>query len=145
MSRTHYADIASALDSQLNDLGELVSWENRHFTPPTDGTLYIRQTNLSGETTQADLGRDGQDYTIGIYQVDVIAPFGKGKAALYAMSDQVADQFKRGTSLTYNGVVVRVRQVVREPLVIDQQTAILPISIYYETYTRTRDTSLVIV
>jgi hypothetical protein len=135
---THYADIASALDSALNALGRVVAWENRHFTPPTDGTLYLRQTNLSGDTSQADLGASGQDYSIGIYQIDVIAPFGKGKAALYTLADTVADSFKRGTTATYNGVTVRVRNVMRDPMVIDQQQAMIPVVVYYEAYTAAR-------
>ena len=145
MSRTHYSDIASALDANLDAMGEVVAWENRHFTPATDGSLHLRQYNLPATTVLADLGRDGQDYRTGIYQIDVVGITGKGKAAIYALADQVADQFRRGTSLTYNGVVVRVTSVERSALVIEEKFAFIPLSIEYETYTRTRDTSLVIV
>ena len=135
---THYSDIASALDNQLNLMGENVAWENRHFTPPTDGTLYLKQSNLPNDTNQADLGTNGTDYTIGIYQVDVIAPTGKGKAAIYALADQVADQFKRGTVMVYNSITVRIMAVSRAQMLIDEQNAIIPISVEYETYTPTR-------
>jgi len=134
---THYSDIASALDTQLNLLGETVAWENRHFTPPTSG-LYLMQFNIPASTTQADLGTNGTDYTVGIYQVSVVGVFGKGKAAIYTLSDSVADQFKRGTVMTYNGTTVRVKTVERAPMLIDEQSAIIPISVTYETYTTAR-------
>jgi len=93
---------------------------------------------LPAATVLADLGRDGQDYTTGIYQIDVVGIAGKGKAAIYTLADQVADQFKRGTSLTYNGVVVRVSSVERAALIIEDKFAFIPLSIEYEAYTAAR-------
>lgn len=135
---THYSDIASALDSHLNEMALNTSWENRHFKPPTDGSLYIKQTNIPNETIQGDLGTNGTDYTIGLYQIDVIAPFGKGKSAVYTLADQVADKFKRGVTMTYNSITVRVQAVSRAPMLIDEQNAIIPITVEYETYTPAR-------
>jgi len=135
---THYSDISAALDGRLDALGELVAWENRHFEAPTDDTLFLRQTNLAGDTVQAELGTNGQDFSIGIYQVDIIGTFGKGKAPLYALSDAVCDHFARGQVMTYNGIKVRVRGNKRGAMVTDEQQAMIPVEIFYEAYTAAR-------
>ena len=135
---THYSDIASALDARLDAMGETVAWENIRFVPATDGSLHLRQHNMPASTMQSDLGASGQDYTTGLYQIDVVGIAGKGKAAIYTLADQVADQFKRGTSLTYNGVVVRVSSVERTALIIEDKFAFIPLSIEYEAYTAAR-------
>ena len=109
-----FTDISAALDGRLNTLADSppVAWENKEYTP-TKSTLYLRPTNLAGSTTQSSLGTSGEDMNEGVYQVDVFAPAGRGKKAANDAADGVADHFKRGTDLTYNGRTVRVRSVSR--------------------------------
>ena len=78
---TIFADISSALDSRLNNLAgsSPIAWENTVFTPVKD-TLYLRPTILPALTTQAALGTSGIDEYIGIYQIDIFAPSGKGRS-----------------------------------------------------------------
>lgn len=110
-----FLDISAALDTQLNTMSGLppVAWENRGYTPVV-GTLYIRPTLISGDVVQATLGDAGTDMNVGIYQVDIFAEAGKGKNEALVMADKIADQFKRGTDLTYNSRTVRVRNVSRQ-------------------------------
>ena len=145
MSRTHYSDIASALDGHLDGMNHNVAWENRHFKPPTDGSLYLRQYNMPVSTRIADLGSDANDYTVGIYQVDVVGIAGKGKAAIYELADKVADHFRTGVRVQYNGISVRITQVERAAITIDERSAFMPITVYYESYTRSRNPNLVII
>lgn len=135
-----FTDISAALDSNLNDMPSLppVAWENKSFTP-TMGTLYIRPTNIPGDSVQATLGDSGTDQNIGIYQVDVFAEAGMGKNAALDMADQIGDQFKRGTDLVYNGRTVRIRSASRK---VGQNNVDgwyqVPVEITYISYTTPR-------
>ena len=110
-----FLDISAALDSNLNSMvgKPPIAWENSGYEP-TVGTLYARPTLIAGESTQATLGDSGTDMNIGIYQVDVFAEAGQGKNEALVMADLIADQFKRGTVLTYNSRTVRVNNVSRQ-------------------------------
>ena len=134
-----FNDISTALDTRLSVMTGLppVAWENVEYEPVV-GTLYLRPTNISGDTNQATLGTSGQDMTIGIYQVDVIAQAGRGKSTALLMADKVANQFKRGTDLTSNGRVVTVVSVQRAVSSQDSGWYIIPVEIIYKSFTDAR-------
>jgi len=135
-----FLDISAALDYQLSIMAGLppVAWENKTYDPVI-GTLYVRPTLLPGETTQATLGAQGEDQNIGIYQVDVFAPAGTGKNAAIVMADTIANHFKRGSDLVYNGRTVRIRNVSR---LVGTNNADgwyqIPIEILYISFTTAR-------
>ena len=106
-----FLNIGSALDKHLNDMvGKPdVAWENKKFKP-VNGELYLRPTNIQGETTAIT---SGQDETIGIYQVDIFAPVGDGKYEPLIMADKIANQFKQDSTLPYNSQLVKIRNVSR--------------------------------
>ena len=139
---TAYRDI-SALSVNLNVYAAAnsisVAWENKKFNPVT-GTKYIRETLLPADTVQAELGTTGMDETLGIYQVDIFAPTDSdlGKSEAINIADGVADQFIRGSSLTYNGVNVRIRNVSRGSGTVDGAWFIVPIFISFRSYTTAR-------
>lgn len=134
-----FSDIQSALDNHLNGMSSLppVAWENRAFEP-TQGTLYVRQTNLQGDTIQATLGESGEDETVGVYQIDIFSPQGEGKKEGIDMSDAIANRFKRGTVMTYNGVNVTVRSVSRGASINSDGWFQIPITIVYRVHTAAR-------
>lgn len=134
-----FLDISAALDGQLNTMVGLppVAWENVTYEPVM-GTLYLRPTNIPGDTTQATMGDSGQDFTIGIYQVDVFAPSGGGKNSAVVMADLVADQFKRGSDLTYNTRVVTVTSARRGVASQEDGWYMLPVEIVYKSFTTAR-------
>ena len=136
---TVFRDIDAALVAQLNSMAGKppIAWENSAYEPVL-GTLYIRAYNLFGDTTQATLGDAGEDMTIGIFQLDIFAEAGKGKKAAMDMADTVADQFKRGTDLTYNGVTVTVRTVQRRTANITGGWYQLPVEVVYRAHTAAR-------
>ena len=133
---TFFNDIQGALRSRLVTLpgSPPVAWENVDYAPNSN-VLFLRATSLPGETTQACIGDAGLDDHIGIFQVDVFIPDGKGRST---WPDTVADHFKRGTRLTLNGVVVTISTVSISSAAKDENFYIVPISITYQAFTQAR-------
>ena len=136
---TTFSDISAALDSQLNTLtgSSPIAWPSTVFKP-TKSTLYLRGTNLPASTEQAGLGTNGLDEHLGIYQVDVYAPAGKGRGPAEVKADAIADHFKRGTDLLYNGVTVRLGNVSRNAGIIDDDRYVISVSINYSAHVAPR-------
>jgi len=135
-----FRDILYCLDAHLKTLVPLppVAWENKNYKPVKD-TLYLRPTILPAETVQATLGDNGTDSNSGIYQIDVFTPSGKGIKAAIEMADKIANLFKRGTYITYNGRTVRVKSVGRERSSNDDNGwYIVPVVITYISFTEAR-------
>ena len=110
---TTFLDVSAALDNQLENMTGLpsVAWPNRKFTPSV-GTIYIRPTQLMGDSVPATFD---DDQNIGIYQIDIFAPAGGGKTDIQAMADLIADRFKPDTEMTYNNVIVKVKKASQKP------------------------------
>ena len=136
---SEYVDLSAALDGRLNSMPGSwnIAWENRPFTP-VDDELYLRPTLLTGQTVGATIGADGTDDSVGIYQVDVFAPVGKGKKKAIETADLIADRFKPVTELTYGAVTVRAVRVSRAPAKTEQGRYRIPVEVTYQTYTTKR-------
>ena len=136
---TVFADISSALDSRLNTLtGQSpIAWENTAYIP-VKNTLYLRPTILPASTIQAGLGTSGLDEYIGIYQIDIFAPAGKGRGEAEIKADAVADHFKRGTDLSKNGKTVRLGDVSRNSGIRSEDRFIISLSINYMAHVTPR-------
>ena len=134
-----FLDISAALDDRLNNMASLppVAWPNLKYEP-TKGTLYLRPTLLPAETFGETLGSGGTDNNSGIYQVDVFSPADAGKNAAYVMADNIAEQFKPVTELTYNGRLVRCISVSIGATIADDDRFVLPVSIRYLALTTKR-------
>jgi len=133
---TVFNDIQAALDNRLNTIsgGYDIAWPNVPYEPTANET-YLRPTFLPAATEQVGLGDTGLDRTDAIYQVDVFTGAGSGRTAI---PDSVADHFKRGTTLTYNGTNVRISGVSILPATIDGSWQIVPVSINFYSYTDAR-------
>ena len=128
-----FTDISAALDARTNSLSLPTAWENIAFQPVT-GTLYIRPTLMPADTVQAGLGSSGLDEHLGIYQIDIIAPSANGKGTATIKADAIADHFKRGLVLTYNGVNVRLSKTSRGLGKRDEAWYVIPIFITYQSF-----------
>jgi len=104
--------IESALNAQLNTLSLPTSWENRKFSA-VKGTLWIRPTFIPGQSKAAAIGVNAQDRITGIYQVDVFAPADDGVFTGGQQVNVIETAFKRGTSLVFGGVTVKINKVWR--------------------------------
>jgi|TARA_R110000822_G_scaffold59380_5_gene148250 hypothetical protein len=136
---TVFSDISAALDSQLNTLtgSSPVAWENTVYKP-IKNTLYLRPTHLPAPTVQAGLGTTGIDEYLGLYQIDVFAPAGTGRGIAEAKADVIANHFKRGTDLLYNGVYVRLGNVSRNAGLIDEDRFVISVTINYTAHVAPR-------
>ena len=134
-----FNDIQAVLHSHLNTMAGKppIAWENSNFEPTT-GTLWARATLLSGASTQATLGTDGEDSNVGVFQVDVFSPIDEGHSEAVTMADTIADHFKRGTYLTYNSRTIRVRSVSRGAAGRDNNWYQIPVEINYIAHTQAR-------
>lgn len=136
-----FLDISAALDVNLNTLATAnsidVAWENEGYTPVT-GIAYLRATLLPADTAGVGMADNSSDEHLGIYQVDVFTPTDDGKGQAVNLADDIADQFKRGTELTYNGVTVRIKTVSRSSGSRDGSWFIVPVSIQYYSFTTSR-------
>lgn len=132
---TYFNDMQAALDTHLDSMDSTpIAWPNVPYEPSA-GTVFLRPNFLPTETVQASLGSAGKDETNAIYQVDVVFPRGSGRTTL---TDTIADHFKRGTVLTYNGTSLRVRSVSMGPAILDGAWTFVPVSIDVQTYTGAR-------
>lgn len=132
---TFFNDMQAALDARLDSMDSTpVAWPNIPYEPQ-GGTTYVRPQFLPAETVQASMGESGKDETNAIYQVDVVFPRGAGRTTL---PDTIADHFKRGTVLSYNGLSLRVRSVSIGPAILDGAWTFVPVSIDVQTYTGAR-------
>ena len=100
--------IHAGLDKKLNDaaLGS-VKWPNRKFTK-TIGTPFYLAHFLPNKPRQSTLGTTGTNRITGIYQVTIKGEVDKGKKPIEDRAEAVVTLFKRGTSITYVGVVIRI-------------------------------------
>ena len=136
---TFFADINAALDSRLSSLagGSPIAWSNTVYKP-IKGTLYLKVDNLPSAVEQAGLGNNGLDEYRGIYQVTVFAPAGQGRGIADAKADAIADHFKRGTVLVYNGLSVRLGNVSRNAGFIDGDRFVVAVSVNYYAHVAPR-------
>jgi len=135
-----FLDISAALDGHLNTMTSAppVAWANIDYTP-TVGTLYVRPSLLPADTIQATLGDSGTDMNQGIYQIDVFAPANKGKNEAMVMADLIANRFKRGTDLAYNGRNIRVKSVSQAVATVNPDGYFqVPVKIIYISFTEAR-------
>ena len=133
---TYFSDIEAAFTVKMNGLADrpAVAWPNVKFEP-NGKKPYLRISVIPAETVQASLGATGKDETNGICQVSCFVPAGTGKSDL---PDIIADHFKRGTVLVYNGTRIRLRSPSIGVSVVDGAFYFVPVSIPYQTFTEAR-------
>lgn len=94
-------DIAAALAARLGEWADAegipVAWENVPFTPPSDG-FYLAVHDMPATPRTLDLGLRCRIYS-GVYQINVVAPVGKGRTDVVALADRVAELFPEGRRL----------------------------------------------
>lgn len=109
-----------------------VAWEGVDFTPPTDGSGWLRVQNFPAVLGQIDLGSAGQNRLTGRVQIDVFWPLGVGIFAPWAVAELIVTHFKRGTTMTQGGQVVKVFEppLIRASLTDDRFVQI-PVDVIY--------------
>lgn len=113
-----FAEIQAALDSRLATLASSpsVAWENVRYTP-TEGTTYLRPTNLPGAFSSVGLASGDTERTEGFYQVDVFAPAGNGPGAALTVADNIAAHFSKYLQLTDGDTTVTLGVPAIDPAI----------------------------
>jgi hypothetical protein len=134
-----FLNIGGALDARLANMANLpsVAWQNLGFDPDLNA-LYLRPTHLPAPTVQAALGTSGLDRYQGVYQIDVFALSGTGRGSSEVQADLIADHFKRGTDLSYSGIIVRTGDVSRGAGRSEENRFVISIFINYLAYVAPR-------
>lgn len=114
MSRFLEAQVA--LDKRLNAMTGLppIARENVQYKP-TEGTLYIRPTNLPAGSAAVGIANTDSIRTVGIYQIDVFAPMGEGIGPALVVADAIAEHFSRGARLVNGDSTVVLGIPAQEP------------------------------
>lgn len=131
---TKYSDLQGALSKHLNTLTDLpIVWENTEYTT-TVGSPYLRTWLNSYPTQNSSLGPQGFSEYNGIFQVDCYYPIGSGWGSARAKADTICSLFKRGTTVTYNKIEVRIWRSYPEAALTDGDWYRIPISIHYSSW-----------
>jgi len=135
MEAQHKAEIA--LNMQLDTNAEhIVLYTN---TPQglDPNQIYLQGRHLAGTKTQAGLGDDGWNRLNGLFRIFLWYPkndrsFGQYEAHLEA--GDLIDAFKRGTYLTYDGVVVRCENAQRTTDIDIDSWYVVPVEVTWFAY-----------
>jgi len=133
--------IESALLNRLNALVLSpvlpVSLPNVTFVPPTAGPNvgWLRGTFLPAKSFPLGVDYEGNNQHYGIFQVDVFYGQGSGDLAPGRIAASVIQWFKRGTVLTKDGFVARIKDIPsRGQTIKDDPWVMIPVSIPYLAY-----------
>lgn len=133
---TIFNDIQMAFENHLQSMVGVpdIAYPNDGYEP-AQGSEYVEAHKMPIASEQASLGASGKDRNFGIFQITVKIPKGDGESLL---SDQIADQFKRGTVLTKNGTITRVVSVSVSQGFSSEAWYSVPITISFRSYTGAR-------
>lgn len=137
MASTADAIILDGLCSHLGDLtlspDLQVAWPDRDMDdPPAAG--YLRVTFLPNVTTQEELGDDGRNRHMGLFQVSVMWPEGQGSITPLDLAGDIIAHFKRGTVITQDGVQIHIdKPPYLSPRLKDTPYSQYPVTISYRS------------
>lgn len=111
----HYELSAAARAAFLSKYRDFPHYmENRNFTPPKDGGMWLRFNYIEGDTLYLSIDRKCKSY-IAIVQIGVVFPPGSGVDEARLKAKEIADFFKDGKMLNvgyiFDGAIVH--QIVK--------------------------------
>ena len=124
--------IINTLNTRLAQLSPLppVAWPNVPFTPSI-GTLWLRADLLPADSALETI--QGSEEHVGVYQVSVFAPLGRGTGSAMVQADAVADHFAADRDLSG----LRIRSISVGQPIREESWLVVPVSIEYRVhYTR---------
>lgn len=127
-------DITTALEAMLgawaDGEGVPVAWDNIQFDPPADA-LYLVSHDLPARPYSIDLAGGCRVYP-GVYQVNVVAPVGSGKAHAKALARRIAALFPENQEIPGDGFTAWVTAPPTiYPGIPDGVSYTVPVSISY--------------
>ena len=114
-------DVERTLNYQLNSFVSSynidIAYTNVPYEPK-EGTDYIKVDFLPATNVPAAIGLLSQNRIVGIYQF-TINTNSDGKAKVKTIIDTLKTFFKRGTTIIYNGIKVRITKFAIGPYLDD--------------------------
>lgn len=108
-----------------------IAFEDVVYTPPADGSPYLKAYLLPGNTDSEDLAGAHKSYR-GIFQVSVVTKAGAGRGPAGQIAEELATLFPNNLALTKTGFTVYVRTPTSNaPAISSDTTSALPVSFEY--------------
>jgi hypothetical protein len=83
-----------------------ISWANVEYDPVI-GTTYLKADFIPATSASVGIGVDTPNRITGFFQVSIVTTANEGKARANEIAAQLKTYFKRGITLSHNGVDVR--------------------------------------
>tara|TARA_R100001086_G_C11828917_1_gene256139 strand:- start:182 stop:589 length:408 start_codon:yes stop_codon:yes gene_type:complete len=130
-----YDDIRKTLEVTLNSISGLpqVIWENTNVNPTT-GTTFIRPTVIPVTREPAHRGLNPQMYYTGLFRLDCFVDEGNGPAEADTIANTLIEAFEATTDITYDSVIVSIRNAERQQGIKDGAWYIVPVLISWYIY-----------
>lgn len=113
----------------IDGLPSIIAWQNRAFTPPTDGAIWMRETLLVAFDSRVAVGLVQSG---GEYRVDLFGPDNAGTEQLEDLSRKLTTSFVPGLVLYQDGRdSLEVLSTSRTPRRRDGIWGHLPVSIVW--------------
>jgi hypothetical protein len=105
-----------------------VAYQDVPFTAPD---TYLAAYLLPATTEGADIGGAHRAF-VGVFQVSIITPAGKGRGAAEGIADEIAALFPKGLKLLRSGLIIHVQTPCSsvQPIT-DSTSSTLPVSFQY--------------
>lgn len=112
-----------------------VAYENVDFTPPTDGSTYLRCNLMPAQSDSQDLEGIHEVFQ-GVFQISIVCKTNIGLGAAKGIADELRALFPNNLPLTKSGLTVYVRTPCSQgPTVQDAAKATVPVWFNYRADT----------
>lgn len=108
-----------------------VAYENVRFTPPTDGSTYLRCFTLPAKTDSQDLQGVHEAFQ-GVFQINIVAKIDVGLGEAKGIADELLALYPNNLRLTKSGLTVQsISPCSQGPAQQDTNTATVPVWFNY--------------
>lgn len=137
---TPEATIPVLLGARLADLSLApavpIAWPEMSFAPPADQSPYLEVRYFPNTTTREFVGSSEPHTHVGLYQITVVAPRGRGLSEALEIAGHVVDHFPADLRLWSESpaleVVVSSRPSVAAPLTDDRHLRV-PVTVAWRS------------
>lgn len=138
MTASLYQNIRGALQTHLANVSGVptIAYEGVKFTP-TVGTPYLGTSLVPTSARPGPIGVNSILRHQGLFLVDAVYPNGSGTATAEAMADTIKAAFTTQTTLSLNGVDVRISYSERGQIQQEADWLRVPIAIGWYVYSQT--------
>lgn len=121
----------------LDIIGLPMSWPNKAFDPPVDGSSYLEVIILPNRNTRIFYGSNEDSWRMGILQINLVSEYNKGPSSGTEIAGQIALHFPQDFVIFSGGVKVQLTKTpdVGSAVANTARTSwIVPVSVYYEAF-----------